>query len=473
MRVLLVEDNIGVAEDLERALTRHGDCEVIWAKSRNSARRHLVDNSFDLLILDRNIPTDDDALDGDAAHGWAIFQEVCQNCSGLPVWFLTATEDADFAANVANDYARQGDIHGIREQQAVVRVIWKKNLNDVVANARTFIDQVRQLETISILNASGVNLTSYEEKNLRIFGRRHLATSLEIIGLSGGLSGARVLKVSVKNSAGAVRLTSVAKIGKSAAVEDEVMRYNANVVRLHPDGFPQLSALVDVGSGKIYGVYYGLVSENVQSTLSILKANPSSAGYIPAELRRISASWERETRQETVTVGEIRRRLLPDTKRDQVIQQLQGIDLTSVEAVRVTANRSTQHNDLHGENALIYDDRKVMVIDFNDVGESFAGLDAVTLSLSTIFHRDSANLRSGWMNPSKIENWTDLASYIDGCAFADFIAECRRWANDVAGSPKTTSALAYAYALRQLKYSDTDKDLARALLRATIKDILN
>lgn len=473
MRILLVEDNIDFAGDVVRTLSHRGDCDVVWARSRDAAKDRLGDYSFDLLILDRSIPTADDVLDDDVAHGWAIFLEVRERYPGLPVWFLTATEDPDFASEIANEYARQGDIHGQCVNQAVVRVIWKKNLHDVIAGARRFVEQVRLLEAIPVNIVDGLNLSAYEEKNLRLFSRRHMAASVEISSLGGGLSGARVLRVEARNAAGQTRITSVAKIGRSLAVEDEVRRYNAYVVRLLADGFPQLSALVDVGSGEVCGVYYGLVPGEVHSAFASLTSNPGNAASIPAELRRIQSPWESELRRENVTVGEIRRRLLPDPKLQQINHELQGIDIAGVERVRVDANRCSQHNDLHGENALIYGDRKVMVIDFNDVGDSFAGLDPVTLSLSTIFHKNASSFRKDWPDEAKMGRWCDVDAYTEGCDFSEFIKGCRSWANAVSGSPKTTSALAYAYAIRQLKYADTDKKLARALIRATVSHLLD
>jgi hypothetical protein len=45
---------------------------------------------------------------------------------------------------------------------------------------------------------------------------------------------------------------------------------------------------------------------------------------------------------------------------------------------------------------------------------------------------------------------------------------CRDWANSEAASPEEVFAVAYGFAMRQLKYDDTDKVLARALIRACI-----
>ena len=49
---------------------------------------------------------------------------------------------------------------------------------------------------------------------------------------------------------------------------------------------------------------------------------------------------------------------------------------------------------------------------------------------------------------------------------------CRAWAVEVAASEQEVLAVAYGYALRQLKYDDTDKVLARAVIRACIAGLL-
>jgi hypothetical protein len=65
-------------------------------------------------------------------------------------------------------------------------------------------------------------------------------------------------------------------------------------------------------------------------------------------------------------------------------------------------------------------------------------------------------------------NWVTSAEFAKDCAFAPFILGCREWANDAAASPEEITAMAYAYAMRQLKYGDTRKPLLRALIRACI-----
>jgi hypothetical protein len=111
------------------------------------------------------------------------------------------------------------------------------------------------------------------------------------------------------------------------------------------------------------------------------------------------------------------------------------------------------------------------LIDFGDAGHPFASVDPVTLELSTIFHLQAARLPPGWPSEALLGQWGTLDAYAADCAFPDFIRACCQWALAVAGSPQEVSAVAYAYALRQLKYDDTNKAFARALIRDCIAQL--
>jgi len=145
---------------------------------------------------------------------------------------------------------------------------------------------------------------------------------------------------------------------------------------------------------------------------------------------------------------------------------LGGIDITAIEACTVTAAHCFQHGDLHCAN-VVFDQRgHAMLIDFGDAGPSFAAIDPVTLELCTIFHSQRATLPPGWPTEEGMSQWMAADRFVENCAFTPFIMACRQWAMAVSGSPEEVAAVAYAYAVRQLKYGDTDKNLARTLIRA-------
>lgn len=98
MRILLVEDKIDFAEVIEKAIRAIDGCELSWKRSKATALAALGEEHFDVVILDRRIPTEDDFLDDHQDHGWAVFQAIVEQQPGTSVWFLTGTVDADLPA---------------------------------------------------------------------------------------------------------------------------------------------------------------------------------------------------------------------------------------------------------------------------------------------------------------------------------------------------------------------------------------
>ncbi|MBB3147740.1 CheY-like chemotaxis protein [Phyllobacterium trifolii] len=472
MRVLLVEDKIDFAKIIEAKLNAIPDCEVRWAKSRDSAEATLREEDFDLIIIDRKIPSADGMLDDNAEHGLRVFHVAIEVCEGTPIWFLTGTEDADFPTEINNNHGRREDIHGANSLEPLRMVFWKRQLDEALKRAKDFADEQARLSAIAITNPGAINLSRAEIKNLRIFSRLFGATSLDVTSLGGGLSKARVVKVVARNAAGAPVHTAVAKIGDLAAVRDEHRRYAGEITKLQPGGYPPLTVKIDAGSGAVGGVYYSVVGTEVTSLFDKIASGDPAVRDVPSTIQQIQRPWQEASSVEQVSVGQIRRRFLPDTKLPDIEAELQGIDITAVEAIVVDAARCSQHNDMHALNVLFDNQARGMVIDFNDAGASFAATDPITLELSLIFHKDYAILGTLWPTADQMALWSDVESYVQDCAFADFIRACRKWALEVAGSPEEVIATSYAYGLRQLKYPDTRKELARALIRAAISSLI-
>lgn len=463
--MLLVEDKVDFANSVERTVTAIPNCELVWARSRDSALARLDEQDFDLIIVDRRIPSADDVLDDSVEHGFRVFQAAKESAAGTPIWFLTGTEDADFAAEVSNNYASTADLHGCGELSPLVMVLWKKKLDEAMRLVRIFAQRQANLEAIAIHNTHGINFAAAEERNLRIFARTYNASSVEVTTL-GGLSGARVLKAVARNAGGGVIHTAVAKIGAIATVHDEHGRFQRDISRLQQGGYPGLSVKIVAGSAGTGGLYYGIVGPDVTSLFSRLAAGEDIAVNISSRLQNVQKPWLDGKTNHIVTVGEIRRKFLKDTRLPSIVPELRGIETGPVEAVQVTASKCAQHNDLHGENILFNAEGTAMVIDYNDAGPSFASVDPITLELSVIFHKNHAQLGTDWPTVANMQVWPDLDRYLQGCPFPVFIRQCRAWALDAAHTPEEVLAVAFGYGMRQLKYQDTRKDLARALIQA-------
>lgn len=473
MRILLVEDNLDFAATIEKAVRAIDGCDVVWRQSQASALEALSDEPFDVVLLDRRIPSADGVLDDDANHGWNVFQWILQNLPGTSVWFLTATEDADFSTDVLNEFGRNGDIHACGRADSVYRVFWKRRMTDCIAAIRAFREDVQRTDAVGLIQvAEPVNLRPEEERLLRLFGRKHGGSNVEVRQLAGGLSGARVLRATVRNSAGNPILTSIGKIGLFSEIELERNRYLGEIARLVPGSTPQITAELALGAASNSGIFYGVVGTDVTNLFSKLVADPDNAANVPARLRANQEPWTAAKNNVRIRVGAIRRRLIGDVALAAVQHELQGVDITVIESIEVDAAECVQHGDLHCANVLFDDRGFPMFIDYPDTGHTISCLDPITLELSTIFHAH-APPRDGWPSNEQASSWPDIVLFANGTPIEAFLRACRDWAIESAGSEQEVWAVGYAYAVRQLKYDDTDKDLARAIISGCMAALTN
>jgi CheY-like chemotaxis protein len=231
MRVLLVEDSADFAGSVEQAVRPIPQCELVWAPSRDSAIARLSSGSFDLVLLDRRIPSADGILDDHANHGWHVFLYVREEYPGTPVWFLTGTEDADFAAEINNEYGRYEDLHGQPEQ--LYRVFWKKHLNECIRKVKEFAQKCSVVDRIALrLPPDTARLNPEESRTIRLFGQRYNGTAVDVTPLNGGFSESRVLNVVVRAADNSLLISAAAKISLYGKIQEEADRYRADICRL-------------------------------------------------------------------------------------------------------------------------------------------------------------------------------------------------------------------------------------------------
>ncbi len=340
MRVLLVEDKISFAKDIERELSKIADCETVWARSRDSATARLEDGLFDLVILDRKIPPTDDGLDDAQEHGWAVFQEVRTRMPGTSVFFLTGTVDPDFPAQMLNEFSRVEDVHGTGAAEQMYQIFWKKRLPECLARVRSFAADRAELDRIAVQQEAGERaLQATEAQVLRIFSRRNNGAAVRIKELSGGLSDSRVLKVVVSRADGLFVTSAVAKVSTLAMINDEGNRYRTDITRLSAGGYPTLATTVNVGAVNRGGLFYAMVGDTVESLFDRIVANRADVPDIPAGVRAIEGPWYQGRNMVNVPVSRIRRQILADTDLPGIQAELEGIDIQAVE-FRADSSRS-------------------------------------------------------------------------------------------------------------------------------------
>lgn len=264
---------------------------------------------------------------------------------------------------------------------------------------------------------------------------------------------------------------SVARIGSFEDIAAEREKYRTEIVKLANGAFPPVTAEFSHGAAGFAGIFYQVVGAEVRSLFDELTANPAAAAAAAERLRQDQATWHGARQVERVRVSAVRRTLIGDVALQMHNHYLGGIDLAVVENVEIDVARCVQHCDLHCGNVLYDDSGRPMVIDYPDTGGAFAALDPIALELSTLFHKDAPD-RTGWPTEAQAGHWPDIDAYCAGAAYEPFIRSCRAWAESVAASPQEVLAVAYSYALRQLKYDDTDKALVRAIVSACIAGLV-
>ena len=191
-------------------------------------------------------------------------------------------------------------------------------------------------------------------------------------------------------------------------------------------------------------------------------------GKIVTQLQHIFSRWQEGVGATKRTVKAIRQQLLPDDIAATTLINQYSIDIGDIEEREIAVKWPCIHGDLHGANVLVDDHNNAMVIDFGDVGPGPAALDPVTLELSLFFHPDALP-ENAVVQPAVAQGWANLDGYAEQFAAKEFIRSCRQWAHAVAAGDREVFACCYAYALRQLKYQDTNKDIAIALVRASLE----
>ena len=122
MRILLVEDTADVGEAIVARFERIGHT-VDWEKDGQIADELLEVQSYDLLILDVNLP----ALDG-----FSILKRLRQRKSKMPVLVLTARSQVDDRVDAldlgADDYLVKP--FDYRELEARARVLFRRSTGE-------------------------------------------------------------------------------------------------------------------------------------------------------------------------------------------------------------------------------------------------------------------------------------------------------------------------------------------------------
>lgn len=471
MRVLLVEDEEAMIQTLRARLETGCDADVTVARSRDSALSVLeADHHFDLVVCDLKIPTQDGALDVAEEHGFRVHDAVVSVHPGTFSRFLSGFVNLDnvgrrLSQGVTEDVFETGEpwplVGHHRKSELSKFLEWAQELNTALAS----------LDKVEIELATDVAIDEFQLRTLRIYAKR-LSGSRIVASTLGGLSTARVLRIEVFDGTNTSQGLVVAKVDLLAEVKDEVDRYQRFVVARQAIGsFAPLAGQVLHGCGRFGAAFYSLAANGYTNLFQIAQDGDSAGQTAVRLLADSHVRWKGDVRETEQSVGELRSARTADQDFRSWRTRLDARRVEQAESLRITVGSSIQHGDLHGLNVLVAADGSPLTIDYGDLGQHPEALDPVTLELSFVFHADRPDL-GGWPSLEQASRWFKLEEYTRDSPIAEMVAGCREWALKVANSQQLASVV-YAHAVRQLKYDDTDKELALAIAEAAIAVLLD
>jgi len=460
------DDPRNVAELRDTLVPCFAAGEIEICQSRDSALQALQNGCFDLVVLDRKLPTSDGALDEDVSHGETIYGYLKSEVPGVPIRFWTAFPDDDYYDRKMAD-VQQEDIWGTGEKPTV-GLIPKSRFDRVKTTIAEVKAALEALDTIELRQRFGkqVDLTDIERRIVKIFAKRQSGTAIEVSALSGGYSSAKVLRAAVFVGVHQTHLT-VGKITTLKELSGELRRFQ-QFSRLRPGAAPGIVCQVRAGAGLLGGTFYQLATGFDRSLFDVLAVNPQDGAKIGQAIRTLVQPWANPSTQRSGPVKELRRAFVSDDTFAEIAESLKQLNLERFEALEVTWMECDSHGDLHGENVLVNDTLTPILIDFGEAGIWPAAADPLALELSALFHRAGPLKKAGWPSADAAQHWFNAHDYLAACPYAPYVRACRDWAYDAAPGNRALYATAYAYLVRQFKYPDTDKDLAKALIGAVI-----
>ena len=466
MKILIIEDDSDFVTALVEIVSEiQVDKSLKIVKSRDSALKTISEDFFDLILLDLKIPTSDESLDEEPAHGHAVFSKIRLQVPGTPIIVLTGSSGEEYIPTLLA-HSERSEIWGGSPLQLVS--FHRKHLLDSFPDVlKKYVSEFNGLASVE-LNRNGTNLLVQEDRLIRIFCKKFDGVRCSITKIGGGLSGSKVFRLILTNSGGALIHDVICKISDLATIQDEGKRYNLFIARLNPDATPRKLSVLEFGGGDMCGVFYGLAEGFNRTAFDMINCADPSPNTFLASLKGILAKWTSNVEAPT-KILEIRRAFISDTKFSDVrdLASIPWID--KFENYTIQSKQACSHGDLHGLNVLVSNEGIPILIDYGDVANGPASVDPITLELSLFFHPDGPLKNSIWPTGESAEMWGELDSYLIGCPCPEFVRSCRNWAAEVAVGDREVAAVAYAYLVRQLKYDNVDIDRVNSLLSGVKK----
>lgn len=459
--ILVVEDDDDFITEIQRIIAECGGPAIATlATNRQDAIAKLEAGFFDLAILDLKIPTAEGTTDLDPEHGKYVFHHVRKVSPGTKILVLTGSPSEDFIGPLM-EQKHDADIWSEGEKVHTVEFLKKIQIDQAPEKISKVVAAIHALSDVE-LQFNNLNLSMPEDRLVRIFGKHFNARRCAVYPIGAGKSGARTLRLEMFDRTGALIREVVAKLGELPKMIEEEKRHDAHIVLLDGGATPRKMKLLEFGAGATAGIFYHLASGHEASMFATMATQDALAAKAVAATAEALAGWSNGRNEEPQTIGSIRRSWLSDEWAAKLHSDYGLSWAPEFESREIQTRWCCVHGDLHGENILVSPEGEVLVIDYGDVGPGSAAYDPVSLELSAVL-QDNQTRGPDWPTADACRQWHDLDAYLVDCPMPEFIRACRTWSDSLVTGRRELAACAYCYLLRQLKYSDTDKDRILAL----------
>lgn len=472
MHLLHLEDNLDWYERvIEPELMKISSMKIFHAKNKSEALDILENVNIDFALLDLSVPLDNESLIADLQHGLSVAWNIRTSYPGIPVMILTgeSTEEAAEKFEEENTFTTYWD----GQQKPLVKLRNKRKVAEVIEYISSISISLEKLDATEIdFDQRELALSNYEQRIIKLFCLKNKAIAARVKALNKGLSSAKVLNVTLINDSSKQMQSVLVKIDDNNKVEIEKVNFQNYITNLAVGSIPTYIDEFYAGCSNKKGVVFQFAKDYNKNYFDIYLESDEKSLNIVTLTKHIFTNWVNQKSGKQVTIGEIRNKFCSDDKllKYNIKEQLSssGIDIEDFESKTLQSNFCIQHCDLHGLNILISDINTPLIIDYGDVKKCPSSFDPITLELSQYFHPEMRGKIEH--NMTLAEHWFDdqqLASLSANPKTAIFL---REWAKENAFLKRDYIAGVYSYVIKQLTYPDTNKDFAKMIIVAAIKE---
>ncbi|HEX5592126.1 MAG TPA: hypothetical protein VFX35_02120, partial [Solirubrobacterales bacterium] len=391
-------------------------------------------------------------------HGEEVLDTILKQCGGIPVIVCSDAEDA--GGGLVRRGA-QADPFGLGSDLPMLSFYNKEDLPECKRQIKEYVSCAAGVADIEL---TGVDLNHGEGRAIQVFARRAEGAGATLSQL-GGHSAEKTLRVEVRDSEGRGTRSVVAKIGDRPRIKREANKVRTMATRLPPDLMIGQADIVIAGAARKGGVFYGFADRYDRNVFTCLSGDEAAACSAVDALMHGFSALHSNAVVAPKRFSMLRRDIVGS---DGLVNsgQLEG-KIRDLDDLEMLTSSCIQHGDLHGENILVDRLGKPVLIDYAKTANACGCLDAITLELSAVFHPGAQAGRGAWPSVAQMSAWADLDSFVIGCPYPEFIKTVRNWALGVAESQQEIEAVALAYVLRQLRYSEDIRPLALAFAEST------